>query len=299
MPDRRPPGAFPLLDQLDAIAAGAGTGALAVAVHDYATDFRLSLRGERVFHAASTIKVAILLALFRAAETGRRRLNDRLHVRNRFTSQAPGAAPFFLDAGRDGDPELYKQVGRTETLANLAETMIVRSSNLATNLLIEHLGVEFAAETLRAAGLEGLRCRRGVEDEAAWSQGLNNQVDADGLLACFRRVHEAKVVSPASRDAIFDILLRQKFNAMIPAGIPDAARARVAHKTGEISTVCHDAGVVFLPGREPYVLVVLTEYPSAGTASVRNKTVAAVSAAVYEFLTSAGGGRPTEGKKSR
>ena len=89
---------------------------------------------------------------------------------------------------------------------------------------------------------------------------------------------------------MFDILFQQRFNSMIPAGLPEAAKARVAHKTGEISTVCHDAGMVFLPGRAPYVLVVLTEYPAAGNAASRHKTVAAISAAVYDFV--ADGSRP-------
>ena len=109
-------------------------------MYDYASDLHFSFGAERVFHAASTIKLAILLALFHASETGRLRLSDRLHVRNRFRSQADGM-PFFLQADRDGDPELYHSVGRTASLASLAETMIVRSSNLATNLLLEHLEV--------------------------------------------------------------------------------------------------------------------------------------------------------------
>ena len=114
---------------------------------------------------------------------------------------------------------------------------------------------------------------------------MNNFVTADGLLEFFRRVHETRALSAENRDRMFDILFQQRFNAMLPAGVPDAAKARVAHKTGEISTVTHDAGMVFLPGRAPYALVVLTEYPAAGNATARNKTVAAVSAAVYEFLT--------------
>ena len=291
---------FPLLETFDRIAREAGMGVLAVSLYDYAGDFRLSLRGGRPFHAASTIKLALLLALFRAAEAGRLRLPDRLHVRNRFRSQADGAPPFFLDRERDGDPDLYRRVGRTESLTNLAETMIVRSSNLATNLLADHLGVPFVTETLAAAGLGGLHFRRGVEDEAAFAQGLNNGVDADGLLGWFRAVHEARAVSAAGRDAIFDILFRQRFNAMIPAGLPDAARARVAPKTGEISTVCHDAGMVFLPGREPYALVVLAQYPAAGAATTRNRAVAAVSSAVYAFLTGERGTvSPPEPKSSR
>lgn len=272
-----------VLDELLDLGRQARAAALSVACYDYASDLHFSFQAERFFHAASTIKLAILLTLFRAVETGRARLTDRLHVRNRFRSQGDGL-PFFLQADRDGDPELYRTVGRTASLQSLAETMIVRSSNLATNLLLDYLEVPFVTETLAAAGLESLRCLRGVEDEAAFAKGLNNQVTADGLLTFFRRVHEAKILTPESRERMFDILFQQRFNAMIPAGLPDAAKARVAHKTGEISTVCHDAGMVFLPSRAPYVLIVLTEYPGAGPAGARQKTVAAISSAIYAFL---------------
>ena len=286
MPATAPVRNFPFLEQLREIGRQARVSALAVALYDYALDFRFSFQASRVFHAASTIKLAILFALFRAAETGRLRLTDRLHVRNRFRSQGDGL-PFFLQAERDGDPDLYKLIGRTATLQELAETMIVRSSNLATNLLIDHLEVAFVTEALAAAGLDALRCVRGVEDEAAFARGMNNLVTADGLLEFFRRVHEARALTAESREKMFDILFQQRFNSMLPAGIPESAKARVAHKTGEISTITHDAGMVFLPGRAPYALVVLTEYAASGTASARNKTVAAVSAAVYESLQAA------------
>jgi beta-lactamase class A len=211
-------------------------------------------------------------------------------VRNRFRSAA-GGEPFFLDAERDGDPSLYKAIGQTASLQALAETMIVRSSNLATNLLLDHLGLAAVTETLAAAGLggaRGMRCVRGVEDEAALAKGLYNQVTADGLAAFFRAVQDAAVVTAESRDRIFDILFQQHFNGMIPAGIPDSAKARVAHKTGEISTICHDAGLVLAPGRAPYILVVLTEYAQSGNAASRYKTVAGISGAVYEYLDEAG-----------
>ncbi len=286
MPATAPVRNFPFLEQIRDIGRQARVSALAVALYDYALDLRFSFQASRVFHAASTIKLAILFALFRAAETGRLRLTDRLHVRNRFRSQGDGS-PFFLQSDRDGNPDLYKLTGRTATLQELAETMIVRSSNLATNLLLDHLEVAFVTETLATAGLEALRCARGVEDEAAFTRGLNNLVTADGLLEFFRRVHETRVLTAESREKMFDILFQQRFNAMLPAGVPESAKARIAHKTGEISTVTHDAGMVFLPGRAPYALVVLTEYAASGTASARNKTVAAVSAAAYDFLQTA------------
>ena len=293
MPDtHQPKPGLPLLGQVIELGRQAQVSALAFALHDYAADLTFSYQASRVFHAASTIKLTILLALFRAAEERRLKLNDRLHVRNRFRSQGDGS-PFFLQADRDGDPELYKSVGRTASLQSLAETMIVRSSNLATNLLVDYLEVPYIGQCLEAAGLSALRCVRGVEDEAAYAKGMNNLVTAEGLLQFFRRVHEAKVLSPEGRDRMFDILFQQRFNSMIPAGVPDAAKARVAHKTGEISTVCHDAGMVFLPGRAPYALVILTEYAGAGSATARHRLVASVSSAVHGFLNSLAAPLPT------
>ena len=283
---------LPLLAQVLELGKQARVSALSFALYDYAADLTFSYQASRVFHAASTIKLAILLALFRTAELGRLKLTDRLHVRNRFRSQADGS-PFFLQPDRDGDPELYRSIGRTASLQSLAETMIVRSSNLATNLLLDFLGVPWVGETLDHAQLPALRCVRGVEDEAAFALNMNNQVTGDALLHFFRRVHEAKILAPESRDRMFDILFQQRFNSMIPAGVPESAKARVAHKTGEITTVCHDAGMVFLPGRPPYVLVVLTEYTAAGSAAARHKLVAAVSAAVFAFLNALPSPLPT------
>lgn len=285
MAESRRPAGLPLLDQLLELGRQAQVTGMSVAFYDYANDLHFAYQAERVFHAASTIKLAILFALFRAVELGRSRLGDRLHVRNRFCSQVDGL-PFFLEPDRDGDPELYKQVGRTAPLSTLAETMIVRSSNLATNLLLDHLTVPFVTDILAAAGLDSLRCVRGVEDEAAFVQGLNNQVTSSGLLTFLRSVEEAKTLSSSSRERMFDILFQQRFNSMIPAGVPDSAKARVAHKTGEISTVCHDAGIVFLPYRAPYILVVLMEYAASGNINSRHRTVAAISAAVYDFVQS-------------
>ena len=282
MPESRGAG-LPLLDHLLDTARQARMASLSVAVYDFAADVQFSWEANRVYHAASTIKLAILFALLRAAESGRVRLSDRLHVRNRFRSQADGT-PFFLHADRDGDPDLYHSVGRTASLLSLAETMIVRSSNLATNLLVEHLEVPFIAAALAAANLPGLRCVRGVEDEAAHEKGINNLVTAEALLNFFRRMHEAKILGLEGRDRFFDILFQQRFNSMIPAGLPESAKARVAHKTGEISMVCHDAGMVFLPGRAPYVLVVLSEYEASGGTASRHRAVAGISSAVYAFL---------------
>src|SRR5215467_14630354 len=98
--------------ELERLAAERKARAIAVAFHDMESGLRFSLQGDRWFHAASTIKVAILLAVFRAADEDRLRLDDSLHVRNRFFSAADGTV-FRVSPDRDAAPELYQSIGRT------------------------------------------------------------------------------------------------------------------------------------------------------------------------------------------
>jgi beta-lactamase class A len=264
--------------ELDRLAAERKAKAIAVAVHDLETDFRFSLRGDRWFHAASTIKVAVLLAVFRAADKGQLRLNESLHVRNRFFSAAGGTV-FRVDADRDATPELYQSIGRTASVSVLAHAMISGSSNLATNLLLDLLGVEYARTVLRDARVEGVELRRGVEDHGAHEQGINNQATADGLLSLLSAIR-SDFLTNESKQQVIQILLEQRFNSMIPAGLP--SHAVVAHKTGEISTVSHDIGIVYLPEREPYVAAILTEFDPDQEG--RREAVAAISEAIYRSL---------------
>jgi len=250
-----------------------------VAVHDYETGLRLALNAERRFHAASTMKVAILLAIAKAIDDGRIRPNDTLHVRKRFRS-AVDRSPFRIAAESDGYPQLHKLIGRTARISDLTEWMIVSSSNLATNLLLDYLTLEEAQKVLRAAGVTGLELRRGVDDTKAYDQNFNNETTADGLLQLFATLR-GDFLSKASREMAINILLQQRFNSMIPAPLP--AHASVAHKTGEISTACHDAGIVYLPEREPYILIVLTEV--APETNGRRETIAKISGIVFQALT--------------
>ena len=267
-----------LAKELDRLAAERKAKTIAVAVHDLETDFRFSLRGDRWFHAASTIKVAVLLAVFRAADGGRLRLNDSLHVRNRFFSAAGGTV-FHVATDRDATPELYQSIGRTAKISVLAHAMISGSSNLATNLLLDFLGVEYARTVLRDARVAGVELLRGVEDHRAHEQGIDNQATANGLLGLLSAIR-SDFLSNESKQQVIRILLEQRFNSMIPAGLP--SHAMVAHKTGEISTVSHDIGIVYLPEREPYITAILTEFDPDQQG--RREAVAAISKAIYRSL---------------
>lgn len=205
-----------------------------------------------VFHAASTMKIPVMIELFHQAREGKVKLEDSLLVKNEFHSLADGSI-YKLNAGDDSEAELYKAEGETRTLRELCELMMTVSSNLATNLLIEKLGVKNIRETVHALHADGMSVLRGVEDGKAFEKGMNNTTTARGLLALLEAIARGEAVDQESSRQMVEILERQKFNEGIPAGLP--AGTRVAHKTGEITKIHHDAAIVFA-GR-PFVLVIL------------------------------------------
>ena len=272
----------PLATAVRRIADESGARSVAVACYDYETRTAWSYRGDEWFHAASTIKVPVLVGVFGAIHDGELALNARVHVRNHFLSVVDGTS-FRVGASRDANTEVHQSLGKTMKVGELVRHMIVTSSNLATNLLIEVVGIDRIQETLRELKLdEGVELHRGVEDERAFEAGLSNRCTADGLLRVLRLIEERRAFSPAASEQMLEILHAQEFRSGIPAGLPEGAR--VANKTGDISTVAHDAGIVYLPRREPYALVVLTEW-EAQRQTGRSETIARISRALYHHLT--------------
>ncbi len=259
--------------------ASAGARALGVALLDLETGGAFHYHADRWFHAASTIKVAILLGVFGAIHRGELLPQSRLHVRNRFLSAYDGS-PYRVRLDRDANADIHREIGRTLRVSELADAMITTSSNLATNLLLDLVGLDILQRTLDSFGLEGIDLRRGVEDELAFEHGINNRVTANGLVGLLRLIGEEEAFSPTLSQQMLDVLLGQQFNSGIPAGLPRGAR--VAHKTGEISTIAHDAGLVYLPNRKPYALAVLTEWEPSATG--RSATIAAASYLAYASL---------------
>lgn len=256
-----------------------GARAIAVVVFDEETGREFAYQPDRWFHAASTIKLAILLGVYDAVHRGLLVPQSRLHVRNRFFS-ALDAGLFRVAADRDADAEVHQAIGRTMRIDELAKHMITVSSNLATNLLLDLIGVETTQRTIDALGLHGIDLRRGVEDERAFERGVNNLVTAEGLVSLLRLIVEERAFTPALSREMLEIMHQQQFRAGIPSALPPDAR--VANKTGDISTVAHDVAAVYLPDRKPYVLAVLTEWDQG--VGRRSATISAASYAVYEEL---------------
>jgi beta-lactamase class A len=216
------------------------------------------------FHAASTMKVPVMIEAYRQQEAGRLRLGDKVRVTNKFTSILDGS-PYELSASEDSDGEIYKAMGKDLSYRALIEASITVSSNLATNILIEHLDARHVQATVDTMNASGMQVLRGVEDQKAFDAGKNNTTTARGLLALLEALGKGKAVTAKASMEMIEVLKRQKFNDGIPAGLPEGTP--VAHKTGSITRVSHDAGIVY--AKRPYVLVVLTRGIQDGKVSAK------------------------------
>ena len=265
-----------ILDKIQAriqLEPGAQVG---VAYIDLGSSDTLFLNADSSFHAASTMKVPVMIELFRRASTGSFGMGQRLMIVNQFASIVDGSA-YALDPNSDSDTTLYHRIGGRVPVDTLLRLMITRSSNLATNTLIALVGAEQVNRTMRSLGAQGIQVLRGVEDGKAFDKGLINTTTARDLAIILRAIEEGRAASPEATSEMRQILLAQEFNERIPAGLP--AGIRVAHKTGEITAHSHDAAIVYPPARSPYVLVVLTRGIQDGAKA--SKLIADISSIVY------------------
>jgi beta-lactamase class A len=251
---------------IEARIRASGAEAVGVYARDLARPDSLLVGALTRFHAASMMKVPVLIQVFRDVDAGRLRLDQRIPVVNAFRSLVDGS-PFSLSASDDSDSSLYARVGRTATVRELVDLMITVSSNLATNILVDRVQAARAQATALALGADSIEVRRGVEDSKAYRAGLNNTTTARDLGLLFVAIAEGRAASAASSRAMLDVLGRQHFNEGIPAGLP--AGTRVAHKTGWFTGTHHDGGVVTAADGRRYVLVVLTRGIQEEAASAR------------------------------
>src|SRR5438067_7914136 len=267
-----------LRDRLEARIARTPAQAVGLYYRNLAGSDSILIGANLRLHAASTMKLPVMIQIFRDADAGLLRLDDSLTVHTAFPSLVPGAA-FTVGRDDDSDSTLYALVGRNRSVRELLELMITRSSNLATNILIERVGASRAQASARALGAWSIQVLRGVEVGAAYRAGLNNTTTALDLGVLLGAIATRRAASGAACDSMLAILGRQEFNEGIPVGVPPGTR--VAHKTGWIGEVVyHDAGVVFPADGGGYVLVVLTGGIIAD--SVAHDVVADVSRLVYD-----------------
>jgi len=255
-------------------------GTFAVAFKDLTTGEEIFIHEHELFHAASTMKTPVMVEVYKQAAEGKFSIKDSILIKNEFTSIFDNSS-FSISPTVDSDTLLYKEIGKKRTVYSLMYDMIIVSSNLATNLIIELVDAKNVTSTLRSIGANDIQVLRGVEDTKAFEAGMNNQVTAYDLMLLFEKIDKEELVNSEASMAMMDILLNQQFNDIIPANLPK--EVKVAHKTGSITGVRHDSGIVFLPDGRKYVLVLLSKELEDEDAGV--KAMATVSKMIYDYVT--------------
>ncbi len=264
-----------IIDRMDSLD---GTFAVAFKSLDDSTQTIL-INDKEMFHAASTMKTPVMIEVFKQAEQGEFNLSDSVEVKNEFRSIVDSSS-YSMDIGEDSEDGLYDMIGKKRTIRDLVHDMITASSNLATNILVQKVGAQNVTQTMRSYGADSIRVLRGVEDIKAYERGLSNETNASDLATIFEKLGQGEAVSPQASDAMIEILKQQEFNEMIPARLPDSVQ--VAHKTGWITGVNHDSGLIILPDGRRYVLVLLSR-----EAPARDRVMemfAGISREVYDYF---------------
>ena len=228
---------------------------IAVDVYDLETGISIHINADESFHPASTMKVPVMMKVFRESHDGLFSLHDQIEIFNSFTSIADGSK-YSLDINDDSETSLYARIGESESVRELTRLMIVRSSNLATNILMEKVGAKSVNTYLKELGIQGVEVVRGIEDNVAFRLSMNNSATSRGLTQMMRLIAEGKVVSQEASAEMIQIMLGQEFNESIPALLPKSVR--VAHNTGWTGEFYHDTGIVFPEARAPYAISILT-----------------------------------------
>lgn len=246
---------------------------------DDTTQF-ININPNEKFHAASTMKTPVMIELFKQADEGKFSLQDSIIVKNEFRSIVDSSS-YQMDISEDSEGELYELIGQKRTIRDLIDDMITMSSNLATNILIEEVGATNVTETMRSYGADSIQVLRGVEDIKAFEQGLSNRTTAHDEAVIYEKIARGEAVSQEASLEMIEILKQQKFNEMIPDQLPE--NVEVAHKTGWITGVNHDCGIVLLPDGKRYVLVMLSK--NAPNREEVLSTFADISRTIYDFVS--------------
>jgi beta-lactamase class A len=239
----------------------------------------LFINEKEVFHAASTMKTPVMIEIFKQEREGLFSLDDSVLIHNNFKSIVDGSS-FSMDLGVDSQEGLYQLMGQKATVYELMYQMIIKSSNLATNILIDMTGAKNVTQTMRDLGADDIEVLRGVEDLKAFDAGLSNTTNAMDMLVIMEAIATGNAVDQEASQAMLSILYDQFYNDLIPELLPEGVK--VAHKTGSITGVQHDAAIVELPDGTRYVLVILSKNlkdEAAGKAAI-----ARISQLIYNYV---------------
>ncbi|RLD23796.1 MAG: serine hydrolase [Bacteroidetes bacterium] len=277
MPEEEPPLVQLSKDLSEIITDSQGTYAVAFA--DLKTGDTLFINGHESFHAASTMKVPVMIELYKQAQEAKFSLDDSILVKTEFVSIVDGSL-YTMDVDEDSETILYEKVDSMLPIRELMYHMITKSSNLATNILIELVDAKKVTATMRDLGAPDIEVLRGVEDLKAFDSGLSNSTTAYDLMKILEAIGMEKIINEEACGEMMNVMFDQQFNKIIPSQLP--SEVKVAHKTGSITGVQHDAGIIVLPTGHKYVLVLLSKELEDKDKGV--ETLSLISKKVYDFV---------------
>jgi len=255
------------------------TGNFALAFKNLDDGKEILINENEIFHAASTMKTPVMIEFYKQLHQGKLSLEDTLQIKNEFKSIVDGTM-YKLSEFDDSDKNTYNKLGQYYSINNLIYEMITISSNFATNILIDYIGANNVTKSMKEIGALNIDILRGVEDIKAFELGLNNTTSAKDLLIIYEKLAKGKIINNESSAIMIDILKDQKYDDIIPKYLPK--NIEVANKTGMITGVHHDSGIVFLKDGKKYVIIILSKNMSdmeSGT-----EMMAKISELIYKTL---------------
>lgn len=232
------------------------TGNFALAFKNLDDGKEILINENEIFHAASTMKTPVMIEFYKQLHQGKLSLEDTLQIKNEFKSIVDGTI-YKLSEFDDSDKNTYNKLGQYYSINNLIYEMITISSNFATNILIEYIGANNVTKSMKEIGALNINVLRGVEDIKAFELGLNNTTSAKDLLIIYEKLAKGKIINNKSSAIMIEILKDQKYDDIIPKYLPK--NIEIANKTGMITGVHHDSGIVFLKDGKKYVIVLLSK----------------------------------------
>lgn len=255
------------------------TGNFALAFKNLDDGKEILINENEIFHAASTMKTPVMIEFYKQLHQGKLSLEDTLQIKNEFKSIVDGTM-YKLSEFDDSDKNTYNKLGQYYSINNLIYEMITISSNFATNILIEYIGANNVTKSMKEIGALNIDILRGVEDIKAFELGLNNTTSAKDLLIIYEKLAKGKIIDKESSAIMINILKDQKYDDIIPKYLPKDIE--IANKTGMITGVHHDSGIVFLKDGKKYVIIILSKNMSdmeSGT-----EMMAKISELIYKTL---------------
>ncbi len=219
-------------------------GVMGVAIRDLSTGEEILINENLVFPTGSSIKIPILIELYRQAAEGRFKLEDRKLIERKEMVAGSGVIQLFTD--------------RTSqlSLADLGILMIAVSDNTATNILIDQVGMSGVNSMLDRHGLSGIRLRRKMIDRAASARGDENTATPYEAMRLMEKLDRGEIVNRAISEQVLTTLKIRK-NSAIPSLIPPSVT--IANKPGGIEGASCDWAIVYVPNR-PFAIAVMTTW---------------------------------------